>query len=243
VSTVRSQSQLALQFFGVAALALFAAGVFAGGLMRVWPATSFPQASFPPVFGISTLLLFMGSASLSQALAAVRRERQVRFRRWLLLALCAGTLFVATQLTALNWLVRRQNPEEVQTGSSAFVAILAALHGVHFVVALLFLVFVTVRARADRYDHEYYFGVTVCAWFWHALGVAWLVVLGVMAMTGTAAEDGVRSEGDEPQVQQSGSQPSTLNPLPYSIPSPARTLSMKIGTPIIPPLKTSFCST
>jgi heme/copper-type cytochrome/quinol oxidase subunit 3 len=54
------------------------------------------------------------------------------------------------------------------------------LHGMHFVVALLFLCHITVQAMADRYDHEYYWGVTVCAWFWHALGVAWVAILFVM---------------------------------------------------------------
>ena len=65
-----------------------------------------------------------------------------------------------------------------------FVAIvmLAALHGMHFVVAVLFLSYVTVRALADRYDHEYYWGVSVAAWFWHALGVVWIGILAVFAI-------------------------------------------------------------
>lgn len=179
---VHSQSRLAVQFFAVSLLALSAAGALAAGLMRVWPATSFPQATFPPVFALSTAALLAGSACLSQAVDAVRREKQVRFRRFLTGALCAGSLFVALQCAALNWLVRRLNPDEAATGAGAFVAVLAALHGLHFVVALLFLAFVTVRAFADRYDHEYYWGISVCAWFWHALGVLWLVVLGVMAI-------------------------------------------------------------
>jgi heme/copper-type cytochrome/quinol oxidase subunit 3 len=70
----------------------------------------------------------------------------------------------------------------VETGASPYVAVISALHAVHFVVALMFLVFVTVHAFADRYDHEYYFGVTICSWFWHALGVAWLIVLGVIGV-------------------------------------------------------------
>jgi cytochrome c oxidase subunit 3 len=182
VPTVRSQSRLALQFFAVSAFALIAAGALAAGLVRLWPSTSFPRATFSPVFALSTAALLTGSACLSQAVAAVKRERQPRFRRMLALALCSGTLFVATQTTALNWLVRRQDPEDVQTGAATFVAVLASLHGLHFLVALLCLSFVTVQAFADRYDHEYYWGVSVCAWFWHVLGIIWLVVLAVMAI-------------------------------------------------------------
>lgn len=177
-----SQSRLAVQFFAVAATALVAAGVLAMGLVRLWPATSFPRATFPPVFALSTAALLAGSVCLSQAVQAVRREHQGRFRRMLVLALCTGTLFVAAQTVALNWLIRRQVPENVQTDAAPYVAVAASLHGLHFAVALMFLAFVTVRAFADRYDHEYYWGVTVCAWFWHALGIIWLVVLAVMAI-------------------------------------------------------------
>jgi len=43
-------------------------------------------------------------------------------------------------------------------------------------------VYVTVQALADRYDHEYYWGVTLCAWFWHALGLVWCVILATMGI-------------------------------------------------------------
>jgi cytochrome c oxidase subunit III len=51
----------------------------------------------------------------------------------------------------------------------------------------LFLVFVTVQGFADRYDHEYYWGVLVCACFWHALGIVWLAILFVLVIAVGAA--------------------------------------------------------
>ena len=66
-------------------------------------------------------------------------------------------------------------------GAGAFIFVLAALHGLHFTVALLFLAFVTLRAFADRYDHEYYWGVMVCTFFWHGLAWVWLCILAVFA--------------------------------------------------------------
>ena len=94
--------------------------------------------------------------------------------------LTAGTMFVGVQTFALATLIRQQPPSDVETGAAAFAAVFATLHGIHFVVALLFLCYVTVQALADRYDHEYYWGVTVCAYFWHALGIAWVAILFVM---------------------------------------------------------------
>ncbi|MDP1798816.1 MAG: cytochrome c oxidase subunit 3 [Planctomycetaceae bacterium] len=178
-----TRSDVALRFAGAAVAVAFAAGLIAWGLMRWFPPSTFPTLQFPPLFGLSTLLLLLGSYSLSRAIAAVRRERQTMFRRYLLQAVFAGTVFVAVQISALNWLIHRQLPDEAATGAGAFVIVAAGLHAMHFVVAVWFLIFITVWALADRYDHEYYFGVTVCAWFWHALSVAWCAVLAVIAIT------------------------------------------------------------
>lgn len=181
VSRSVSQSEFALRFFAVAGVALSCSGLLAAAVIRLAPPSAAPASlQFPPTFAASTAALFCGSWWLARALHFVRRERQPAFRRSLVGALVAGTAFVGLQTAALNWMLRRQAPEDVQTGVTAFVAVASALHGMHFLVALLCLAFVTVRAFADRYDHEYYWGVTVCGWFWHALGVAWIAVLGVM---------------------------------------------------------------
>ena len=79
------------------------------------------------------------------------------------MALVSGILFVGVQIYGLQCLIRNQVAEDVQTGANAFIVIIAALHWMHFSLALLFLVWVTLNALADRYDHEYSWGVTLCA--------------------------------------------------------------------------------
>ncbi len=138
---------------------------------------------FPPAFGISTGLLLLGSLLMGRALHFVRIEKQRLFRRWLLSALAVGGLFVGVQSFGLwSLMPHNRTAHAAQAGVTAFVLMLAALHALHFVVAVLFLSFVTVRAFDDRYDHEYHWGVTVCAWFWHALGVVWMGILVVIAI-------------------------------------------------------------
>ena len=56
-----------------------------------------------------------------------------------------------------------------------FVAV--ALHALHGIAALLWLVYATLRGFAGDYDHEYRFGLTACGWCWHALGVVWIAIL------------------------------------------------------------------
>ncbi len=138
---------------------------------------------FPPAFGISTGLLLLGSLLMGRALHFVRIEKQRPFRRWLLSALAVGGLFVGVQSFGLwSLMPHDRTAHAAQAGVTTFVLMLASLHALHFVVAVLFLSFVTVRAFDDRYDHEYHWGVTVCAWFWHALGVVWMGILVVIAI-------------------------------------------------------------
>jgi cytochrome c oxidase subunit 3 len=186
-----SRSEFAVRFAVVSAMLLLLAGALAAVLLQIFPVSARPApTNFPPAFIVSTGLLMIGSMSLSRACRFVRRERQRPFRRHLLLSLAAGTMFVTTQTYALTGLIRQQPPSQVQVSAGAFVAVIATLHAMHFVVALMFLVFVSVQAFADRYDHEYYLGVTVCTWFWHGLGIVWLVVL---AAVGIATLGGIEA--------------------------------------------------
>jgi len=176
-------SVLAVRFFFVSVL-VFSIG---GGLWRLlvygcgsWWTSA--RVVWPHAFWISTLLLLAGSFSLHRATGCVRIEKQRPFRRWLLTGITAGTLFVSFQCFGLWSLLQNLRPDDVSTGAAGFAFVLAALHGLHFSVALMMLVFVTMNALGDRYDHEYYWGVTLCAWFWHLLGIVWLAILGVLCI-------------------------------------------------------------
>lgn len=190
VSRHPSRSAVALRFGSVAAVVALVAALLSQLAIWCTPPADYPGIRFPPTFAPGTLALLLGSAALSRAIGFVRREKQPAFRRSLWTALGTGTIFVALQGASLNWLVQRQSPDDVATGAAAFVMIAAALHAMHFVVAILFLAYVVVNANSDRYDHEYYFGVTVCAWFWHALGILWIAVLVVIAIASSATNDG-----------------------------------------------------
>jgi len=176
-------SRVALRFIFVSVAVYAAAGGLALVLFRCFPAAAAPgQVVFPPVFWFTSLLLAFNSGFLQHAVLSVRRERQRPFRHSLICALVAGTLFVGVQSYGLKCLMQNQVPDETQTGANAFIAIMVALHAMHLSLALLFLIWVTLNALADRYDHEYFWGVRVCAWFWHGLGIVWSCILMVFVI-------------------------------------------------------------
>lgn len=178
-----ASSRLAVRFILVSAGIYFGVLGLAAFLIHFFPTHPVPgKVVFPPVFWLTTALLALGSGFLQRAVWSVRLERQKRFRRSLVTALVSGALFVAVQSYGLYGLIQNQVPDDVSTGANAFISIMGVLHAMHFSLALLFLVWVTLNALSDRYDHEYYFGVTLCAWFWHGLGIAWMCVLVVLAI-------------------------------------------------------------
>lgn len=184
---VRSRSLLARRFFALSSVLLAAAVLIAITGIRWSNRASSDQPVMPLAFWISTALLFAGSVTLQRASWLVRIQQIELFRRWLVLSLTAGTLFVGVQVCGLWRLIQNQTPvgqsapESAETGANAFVVMVAGLHGVHFVIALLFVAWITVNAFADRYDHEYSSGVAFCTWFWHTLGIVWIIILSLFA--------------------------------------------------------------
>ena len=137
----------------------------------------------PTAFQFGTMLLALGSWCLHDAHTNVRLERQPRFRRSLMFALVAAVLFVAVQSYGMWALIKSISPDlEMQTSVHGMVIMFAAIHAMHFIVAQAVLLWVTLSAFEDRYDHEYYWGVTFAGWCWHVLGIVWIAILCIFAV-------------------------------------------------------------
>lgn len=137
----------------------------------------------PTAFQFGTMFLAIGSWCLHDAHTNVRLERQRRFRTSLLLALSSAVLFVSVQSYGMWSLIKSISPQlEMQTSVHGMVIMFAAIHAMHFVVAQSILLWVTLSAFEDHYDHEYYWGVTFACWCWHVLGIVWIGILCIFAI-------------------------------------------------------------
>lgn len=174
-----NQSMMARRFFLATILQAAFCLVLAWALSMIFRAPPpSDRLRLPAAFQFGTVFLLLGSWFLNSSLHHVKVERQAEFRRTLLAALAFAVLFVGVQSFGLWGFIKGtkdyQNP---QMNTHGFVFMFAALHAMHFLVAQSVLLWVTLAAFCDRYDHEYYFGVTFAAWFWHALGIVWLGIL------------------------------------------------------------------
>jgi cytochrome c oxidase subunit 3 len=206
--------RLAMWIFLTSLGMLFASSLIAYASMRY----DGPQAprhgaiETPNSLFASTAILLLGSATMTAAVAAVRRERQRRFR-WMMaasLALAVAFLFVQTPaLTAMLHEYSREkvllpaSPETAQTADDrehlraipvsagsrtgqlyAVVVSLVVLHAIHVIGGLIPLLATTVRAFKGRYDHEVHEGIVLCAMYWHFLDVVWIVLFGAFLLLG-----------------------------------------------------------
>ena len=119
----------------------------------------------------------------------MKLEKQIEFRRCLVWSLLLGTAFVAVQTYGMAGLLAGGD-SAAMSGVKHAAFTFVFLHAVHVVVALLFIVFVFLRALDDHYDHEYSWGVTFCGWFWHGLGIVWWFILAVFLVAMTTLKAG-----------------------------------------------------
>lgn len=133
----------------------------------------------PLAFLFSTACLVAVSVGLAKAESFAKRERQAKLRRSLAVSLIAALAFLIVQALALEGLVRQIAPDHAATEPTAFLFVAVALHAVHVSAAVLWLIYVCLQGVAGRYDHESRFGLTLCAWCWHALGIVWMAILTV----------------------------------------------------------------
>jgi cytochrome c oxidase subunit III len=130
----------------------------------------------------STLLIFGVSGSMQRALTNIRDNKQHALRRSLVLGLAFAVAFVVGQ--AFNWLemFTAQTAASQHTLFAFSFYLLTGLHALHVVGGFVPLAIVMHRAREREYSSSRYDGVRFCVWYWHYLGVIWLVLLSVMVI-------------------------------------------------------------
>jgi len=191
--TPQQQTRITLRFVALASSLVLAGGVLAWLLLLVSPADArtvgTERIRLPVAFHFSTACLIGVSIALHAAWSSVRVERQLRFRHSLRMAAALAILFIGVQTFGLAQFVASlpRGPYYSSTGAESFVFVFAVLHALHVGVAALCLAWVIVSASANRYDHEYCWGVTICSFFWHVLGIVWLAILATFAISTSSA--------------------------------------------------------
>jgi len=141
--------------------------------------------SLPWGLALSTVAVIGVSLALHQAVRGVRRERQRRFRIWLGVAIFLACLFLLFQGQGLAQLLASHAQDFGNSGGQlhGLMFVLVLVHALHVVGGMIALAIIASNAARDAYDHERYWGVELCAGYWHFLDGVWIVMLAVFVIS------------------------------------------------------------
>jgi Heme/copper-type cytochrome/quinol oxidase, subunit 3 len=148
----------------------------------------------PPILFLNTAIIVLSSLSMEVARKRIFHEIDVleewlglgqpafrRARPWLAVTLGAGLLFIAGQVAAWKQLTAQGFAfDHSSTPASYFFYVITGLHAAHLVVGILALIFcVAALGRLKRVESRQ-IAVDATAWFWHTMGLAWVILFAVL---------------------------------------------------------------
>jgi cytochrome c oxidase subunit III len=148
----------------------------------------------PPILFLNTAVIVLSSLCMEFARERIFREIDVleewlglgqpalrRSRPWLAATLGLGLLFIGGQVVAWNQLTAQGFAfDHWSTPASYFFYVITGLHAAHLVLGLLAITFcVTALGQLKRVESRQIV-VDASAWFWHTMGLAWIVLFAVL---------------------------------------------------------------
>jgi heme/copper-type cytochrome/quinol oxidase subunit 3 len=177
---------LGMRLFLVSLFMLFGAAMIGYAFVRLAGGQSPPRGSlhFPRLLWLSTALVICVSLAMSQAVSAVRRERQGAFRVWLSISLALAIGFLLVQAPAMTFLLmEHQRLRAAGLFLYGLVFVLILLHALHVLGGMIALLRIQFRSRQGAYDHEHYNPVRHTAWYWHFLDMIWIIMFATFLLT------------------------------------------------------------
>ena len=151
--------------------------------------------SLPPILFLNTAVLLLSSLTMEVARRHIFREFDVveewlgmgrpalwRTLPWLVATLALGLLFLAGQWTAWHQLSSQGFAfDRWATPAIYFFYIITGMHGLHLLVGILALALSLGGLGLLRKVEYRQIAVDSMSWYWHAMGLAWILLFGLLA--------------------------------------------------------------
>ena len=191
-------SALAADMLFFAVLVLFFFARQAG--LRIDPRTQLLARDWqpillPPILYLNTAVLLLSSLTMERARLNIFREVDVleewlglgrpalrRTLPWVTATLALGIVFLSGQYLAWRQLTAQGFAfDRWSTPASYFFYVITGLHAIHLVAGIAALIFcLCFLGRLKRVEYRQ-IAVDSTAWYWHAMSLAWLLLLAVLA--------------------------------------------------------------
>jgi cytochrome c oxidase subunit 3 len=160
------------------------------------PIGDWHPVQLPPILYLNTAVLLLSSLSMEWARTSIFREIDVleewlglgqpalrRTLPWVGATLVFGSLFLAGQAIAWRQLTAQGFAfDGHSTPASYFFYMITGLHAAHLVVGVLALALCLATLRFLKRVEYRQVAVDATAWYWHTMGLAWLILFAVLAL-------------------------------------------------------------
>ncbi len=150
----------------------------------------------PPILYLNTAVLILSSLTMELARQNIFREIDVleewlglgrpalrRTLPWIGATLVLGSLFLAGQWTAWKQLTAQGFAfDHWSTPASYFFYVITGLHAAHLVLGLAALLGCLCLLGILKRVELRQIAVDAASWYWHAMGLAWVLLLAVLAI-------------------------------------------------------------
>jgi cytochrome c oxidase subunit 3 len=150
----------------------------------------------PPILFLNTAILLLSSLMIEVARRSIFREIDVleewlglghpalqRTLPWMAGTLALGLLFLAGQWVAwLQLIAQGFSFNHASTPASYFFYIITGLHAAHLIAGVIALAVALAIIKKLKRVELRQIAVDATAWYWHAMGLAWLVLFAVLVV-------------------------------------------------------------
>ena len=154
-----------------------------GGLLAAYGALRYGDPSWPKpstILGIQltaamTFLLVCSSVTMVEALAGFKAGNQAKLRKFLLMTIGGGVLFLSCQDYEWTHLIEHgQSITRNNFGATFFI--LTGFHGMHVFSGVVYLSCLLVRALMGKYQDPHNNEIEIGALYWHFVDLIWILV-------------------------------------------------------------------
>jgi cytochrome c oxidase subunit 3 len=128
-----------------------------------------------PYAATFTLILVASSATCQLGVFAAERGDVYGLRRWYVLTLVMGTIFVLGQVNEYRELVH-EGLTIASSGYGSTFYLTTGFHGLHVVGGLFAFVIVLMRSTVGRFSPEKATSAIVTSYYWHFVDVVWIAL-------------------------------------------------------------------
>lgn len=132
----------------------------------------------PPIFLYSTIIVLLSSVTMIWAYRAAKKDNISGIKFGLSATIILGIAFMVSQY--MGWLALSNqglhfvNPEYGDKISASFLIAIAAIHLVHILAGIIYLVVMLINAFRFKIHKKNTLQISMCNTYWHFVGFLWV---------------------------------------------------------------------